>query len=161
MYGWFRQFSCQTFLSDVIVTYSMSLRMIKQTKWLVRPEKTQISGHPPSLIRVFAVCMKKPRVFRYPLTARWRLWSDWTHRSFCWLCQAVAHFIFQIQTAMMIPPRRIPKMTMATWWLVENARFAQSREKADWLDQWGTSSCGDVHCYKPSGEIIGAVATGV
>ena len=34
-------------------------------------------GHPPSLIRVFAVLMKKPCVLSYPLSAQRRLWSDW------------------------------------------------------------------------------------
>ena len=33
-------------------------------------------GHPPSLIRVFAVRMKKAWVFSYPLSAQRRLWSD-------------------------------------------------------------------------------------
>ena len=32
---------------------------------------------PPSLIRVFAVCMKKAWVLSYPLSAQRRLWSDW------------------------------------------------------------------------------------
>ena len=34
-------------------------------------------GHLPSLIRVFAVRMKKAWVLSYQLRARWRLWSDW------------------------------------------------------------------------------------
>ena len=34
-------------------------------------------GHPPSLIRVFAVRMKKPWVLSYPLSTQRRLWSDW------------------------------------------------------------------------------------
>ena len=34
-------------------------------------------GHPPSLIRVFAVRMKKLWVLNYPLSAQRRLWSDW------------------------------------------------------------------------------------
>ena len=34
-------------------------------------------GHPPSLIRVFAVRMKKAWVLSYPLSAQRRLWSDW------------------------------------------------------------------------------------
>ena len=34
-------------------------------------------GHPPSLIRVFTVCMTKAWVLNYPLSAQWRLWSDW------------------------------------------------------------------------------------
>ena len=34
-------------------------------------------GHPPSLIRVFAVRMKKAWVLSYPLSAQQILWSDW------------------------------------------------------------------------------------
>ena len=34
-------------------------------------------GHPPSLIRVFAIRMKKPWVLSYPMSAQRRLWSDW------------------------------------------------------------------------------------
>ena len=34
-------------------------------------------GHPPSLIRDFAVRMKKTWVLSYPLSAQRRLWSDW------------------------------------------------------------------------------------
>ena len=34
-------------------------------------------GHPSSLIRVFAVRMKKYWVLSYPLSAQRRLWSDW------------------------------------------------------------------------------------
>ena len=64
----------------------------KTNKINVRPEKTQISlgispvwsasedsdqpGHPPSLIRVFTVRMKKPWVLSYPLSAQRRHWSD-------------------------------------------------------------------------------------
>ena len=34
-------------------------------------------GHPPSLIRVFAVRMKKDWVLYYSLSAQRRFWSDW------------------------------------------------------------------------------------
>ena len=34
-------------------------------------------GHPPILIRVFAVRMKEPWVLSYPMSAQRRLWSDW------------------------------------------------------------------------------------
>ena len=58
-------------------------------------------GHPPTLIRVFAVRMKKPWVISYPLSTQRRLirlgrcpgWSDsslGTHL-FCWFCHVVAH----------------------------------------------------------------------
>ena len=40
-------------------------------------EDSDQPGHPPSLIRVFAVRMKKAWVLSYPLSAQERLWSDW------------------------------------------------------------------------------------
>ena len=40
-------------------------------------EDSDQPGHPPSLIRVFAVHMKKAWVLSYPLSAQQRLWSDW------------------------------------------------------------------------------------
>ena len=61
------------------------------------------SWHPPSLIRVFAVRLKKARILSYPLSARQRLWSDWAdaqadlslrwaHMPFCWFRHEAAHF---------------------------------------------------------------------
>ena len=50
--------------------------------------------YPPSLIRVFAVRMKKPWVLSYPLSAQQTLWLDWTDAqadlSLRW---AHAHFV--------------------------------------------------------------------
>ena len=40
-------------------------------------EDSDQPGHPPSLIRVFAVCMKKHWVLSYPLSVQRRLWSNW------------------------------------------------------------------------------------
>ena len=40
-------------------------------------EDSDQPGHSPSLIRVFAVRMKKAWVLSYPLSAQQRLWSDW------------------------------------------------------------------------------------
>ena len=56
----------------------MSRLMTKQTMWLCAQRRTDQPGHPPSLIRVFAVCMKKAWVLSYQLIAQRRLWSDWT-----------------------------------------------------------------------------------
>ena len=72
----------------------MSRLITKPAKWHVRPAKTQISlgirpvwseasaqsdqRHPPRLIRVFAVRMKKAWVLSYPLSAQRRLLSDFT-----------------------------------------------------------------------------------
>ena len=70
-------------------------------------------GHLPSLIKVFAVRMKKAWVLSYPLSAQRRLWSDWVdaqadlslrwaHMSFCWFCHAAAHFSNHIKLLCMI-----------------------------------------------------------
>ena len=68
-------------------------------------EDSDQPGQPPSLIRVFAVRMKKAWVLSYPLSAQRRLWSDWAdtqadlslrwaHMPFCWFCHEAAHIIF-------------------------------------------------------------------
>ena len=52
--------------------------MTKPTKWTCAPsEDSDQPGHPPSLIRVFAVRMKKAWALSYPLSVQRRLWSDW------------------------------------------------------------------------------------
>ena len=43
----------------------------------VPSEDSEQSGHPPSLIRVFAVRMKKAWVLSYPLSTQRRHWLDW------------------------------------------------------------------------------------
>ena len=46
----------------------------KNNKMACAPsEGSDQAGHPPSLIRVFAVCMKKARVLSYPVSAQRRL----------------------------------------------------------------------------------------
>ena len=51
-------------------------------------------GHQPSLIRVFAVCMKKAWVLSYPMSAQRRLWSDWADaQADLSLCCAHIHFV--------------------------------------------------------------------
>ena len=73
-------------------------------------EDSDQPGHPPSLIRSFAVRMKKVRVLGYPLSAQRRLWSDladakpdrnlrWAQRSFCEFCRAMAHIYYWLRIA--------------------------------------------------------------
>ena len=54
-------------------------------------------GHPPSLIRVFAVRMKKPWVLSYPLSAQQRHWSDLADAqadlSLCWAHTHLVGFV--------------------------------------------------------------------
>ena len=65
-------------------------------------EDSDQPGHPPRLIRVFAVRMKKAWALSFPMSAQWRLLSDWTdaeadlslrwaHMPHCWFCHEVAH----------------------------------------------------------------------
>ena len=67
-------------------------------------EDSDQPGHPPSLIRIFAVRLKKARIRNYPLSAQRRLWSNWAdaqadlsfrwaHMPFCWFCHDAAHFL--------------------------------------------------------------------
>ena len=73
----------------------------KTNKMTVHSAKT---GHPHSLIRVFAVCMKKAWVLSYPLSAQQTLirlggcpgWSESSlgAQSFCWFCHVVAYICF-------------------------------------------------------------------
>ena len=75
--------------------------MIKSTKYHVRPAKTDQPGHLTSLIRVFAVRIKKAWVLSYPLSVQRRFWTDWAdaqtdlslrwaHMTFCWFCHEAA-----------------------------------------------------------------------
>ena len=80
-------------------------RLMTKPKMACAPSKdSDQPGHPPSLIRIFAACMKKACVLSYPLSAQRRLWSDWedaqadlslhwVHMSFCWFCHEAAHFL--------------------------------------------------------------------
>ena len=54
--------------SETLLERPLSLSFDKTNKMSVRPAKTQISL-PPSLIRVFAVRMKKAGILSYPLSA--------------------------------------------------------------------------------------------
>ena len=69
-------------------------------------EDSDQPGHPPSLIRVFAVRMKKPWVFGYPLSAQQRLWSDWADAqadlSLRW---AYSHFVRFVMRWLIFPYR--------------------------------------------------------
>ena len=69
-------------------------------------------GHPPSLIGVFAVCMKKAWVLSYPLSAQRILirlggcpgWSESLLGacSLCWFCHEAAHILYTIRAHLMI-----------------------------------------------------------
>ena len=80
-------------------------------------EESDQPGYPPSLIRAFAVRMKKHWVLSYPLSALQRPWSDWaeaqadmsfrwTHRSFCWFCHEVVQMTIRPGKLVSSSPQR-------------------------------------------------------
>ena len=82
-----------------VIGVHLSRLMTKPTMWLCAQRRlSDQPGHLPSLIRVFAVRMKKTVrlqkhwILSYPLSAQRRLWSDWAHMSVCWFCHEAAHF---------------------------------------------------------------------
>ena len=63
-------------MANSVGLHHLSRNMTKPTE-CVPSEDSDQPGHPPSLIWVFVVRMKKPWALRYPLTAQRRLWWDW------------------------------------------------------------------------------------
>ena len=59
----------------------------------VSSEDSDQPGHPPSLIRVFDVCMKKAWVQHTVKTLSQTGWMLGI-QSFCWFCHEAAHFTF-------------------------------------------------------------------
>ena len=100
----YRTCTCRIAVNDKTV-YSLlhEPHRDKTNKMARAPSKTSDQpGHPPSLIRVFAIRLKKARILSYPLIAQQRLWSDWAdaqadlslrwaHTPFCWFCHDAAH----------------------------------------------------------------------
>ena len=93
---WFRYFCAQN------VRHIWAASWQNQQSECAPSKDSSQPGHPPSLIRVFAVRMKKPWILSYPLSAQRRLWSDWAdaqadlslrwvHMSVCWFCHKAAH----------------------------------------------------------------------
>ena len=87
------------------VEFDLSRDMTKQTKWVCAKRRLRSS----SLIRVFAVRMKKAWVLSYPFSAQRRLWSDWADaqaesslgaQSLCWFCHVTAHIYYVLYVRM-------------------------------------------------------------
>ena len=93
-------------------------------------------GHPPSLIRVFAVRMKNAWVLSYTLSVKRRLWSDWAdaqpdlslrwaHMPLCWFCHEAAQISFPLQ------------QVFKFWWW----KIRRKKKKKKEMDLRETSSC--------------------
>ena len=87
--------SVSTCCKQCLIVFShLSRDMTKPTKWLCAQRRLR-SAWAPSLVRVFAVRLKKAWVLSCPLSAQQRLWSDWADAqadlSLRW---AHSHFVF-------------------------------------------------------------------
>ena len=75
---WLYQFLNIAYLFTLLSAWRSEPQHNKTNKQACVPsEDSDQPGHPPSLIRVFAVHMKKPWVLSYPFNTQRRLWSDW------------------------------------------------------------------------------------
>ena len=108
---------CETFKSKTFnfcyvlninnVEYFIITIRIDHNKWAatwqnqqsecVPSEDSDQPGHPLSLIRVFAVRMKKAWILSYPLSAQRRLWSYW----------AGTHFVGFVMSRLILSQRRL------------------------------------------------------
>ena len=77
---------------------------VKINKMTAHSKDKDQPGHPPSLIRVFAVRSIGSEGPKLSSVGQWRLWSDWVDaqadlslslgaQSFCWFCHEAAHII--------------------------------------------------------------------
>ena len=80
----FRKFTVMSFTALVRMRKWATTRQNQQNSYAPSEDSDQ-PGHPPSLIRVFAVRMKEAWVLSYPLSAQRRLWSDWADLSLRWV----------------------------------------------------------------------------
>ena len=88
----------QTWTSRNVKDQIYELPHDKINKMICAPsEDSDQPGHPPSLIRVFAVRLKRAWALSYLLSSQRRFWSDWidaqadpslhwAHMSLCWFC---------------------------------------------------------------------------
>ena len=75
---WVNTFCPDQFVPKVrVILHTSATTWQNQQSDCAPSEDSDQPGHPPSLIRAFAVRMKKPWFLSYPLSAQRRLWSDW------------------------------------------------------------------------------------
>ena len=94
----------KTSLNDLPLENIIDPQQDKNNKMTFAPsEDSDQPGHPPNLIRVFAVRSTDSQGPNGPSCEQRRLWSDWAdaqadlslrwaHRLFCWFCRAAAHY---------------------------------------------------------------------
>ena len=155
----------------------VSRNMTKPTKWVCAQRRLRSAspsedsdqpGHLPSLIRVFAVRMKKAWVLSYALSAQRRHWSDWVNaqadlslRCFAipeWFVRPFSPPVFPVKnrseprhdkTNKMSPPSliRVFAVRMKKAWVFSYPLSAQQRLRSDWADAQADLSLCWVHSH--------------
>ena len=104
-------------------------------------------GHPSSLIRVFAVRMKKALVLSYPLSALRRLWSDWADTQ-ADLSLRWAHVILLVFIHVNPPWSSGRLLKWALKFLLKHTTFYQNfKISLIWIKNFPIYS---IHFWKPS-----------
>ena len=109
----------------------MSLCMTKPTKWRAPSEYSDQPEHPPSLIRVFAVRLKKALVLGYHLSAQRRLWSDWADAG------RTGHFVGFFMRRLIYEPRHNKTCLRG----LRPVKTQTGLLSPDWLGSWNFSYC--------------------
>ena len=91
----------------------------KKKKMACAPsEDSDQPGRPPCLIRAFAVRMKKAWVLSYPLSAQWKLWSDWANAQVALnLRWAHTHFVGFVMRRLIFNFKSDRKIPYTVGWL--------------------------------------------
>ena len=104
-------------------------------------EDSDQPGHLPSVIRVFAVCSMGSQGPKVPSSGQLELWLDWAdaqadlslswvHRSFCWICCAVAHMSWRCIAVTCLHEFRI--IWAGAWQNQQNGMCTQWRLRSAW-----------------------------
>ena len=81
---------CFHFFFSLLMNHDMT----NQENGCASSEDSDQPGHPPTLIRVFAVRMKKPWILSYPFSIQRRIWSVWADaKADLSLRRAHTHFV--------------------------------------------------------------------
>ena len=103
--------------------------------------------HPPSLIRVFTVHMKKPWVLSYPLRAQQRLgcpgWSESLlgAHPFCWFCHVMAQMhSYQCRYVSKNGVYKLKKKHLSSdLWPLQVISLVKADSNQTWGEHWWTS----------------------
>ena len=142
----FQSLSSLLSISDWRISFFQKLGGIWAVSWqnqrndCAPSEDSDQPGHPSSLIRVFAVRMKKPWVLSYPSSAQRRLWSDWADvQADLSLGWAHSHFVGFVVSWLKWKQRWATCLSVdfkvkwaAAWQNQQNYLFTQQRLRSAW-----------------------------